>query len=307
MVGKHSSRKKRAKQNSDAHGATSSSHGSSDNQALVPSDAAPSTNLPITHDLPFEAWTNAAQSPDPMEALLSMPDFNLDLPSLDLGVDHSWIPASIESGPASAASLLPLPTNAASAPLWDDSVFNRHAGDQVSTKAQYRHIVTLVEMIGSMESQIQDNELEVDKVLRQAKKNIASMTDIAAQQGKCLCKTLRALVPTAMELIVSLYENCLSKEQVDGEQMSFERLDSIRRRSSRLQFGDFPIEPKDQITFENQILTKELNNLIHTIHNLMADCCGAVNGNPNCGSILWYKKMDERANKLIAFLSCLTS
>ena len=301
MVGKHSSRKKRAKQRSDSLGALD--YDLNDNPTLAPILEASMTKMPTAHDLPFETWTNAAKSPDPMETFLSMPDFNLDLPSLDLGVDHSWIPDPALPAVVSTQPTIPPTNNTTPAPFWDDSIFHRHAGDQVSTKAQYRHIVTLVEMIGSLESQIQANELELDKVLRQAKIYIASMTDIAAQQGRGLCKSLRALVPTAMELIVSLYENYLSPEQVEeGEEMSFEKLDGIRRRSQRLQFGDFPIELEDQIVFENQLLKKGLDNLIQTIQNLMSDCCGAVNGNPNCGSVLWYRKMDERVKKLLASL-----
>lgn len=173
-----------------------------------------------------------------------------------------------------------------------------------TSRAQYAHVLALVDIIGSLETQVQANDTAVDKALYLNKASIASVAKIVAQEDNKLCKSCRALVPTAMELIVSLYEKCLSKENRDGRSNS-DQSDSSSSpppRSSVLQFGVFPIDPEDQIALTNQLATKELRHSIHIIQLFTRQCREAAGGNSNCGSVVWYSKMEQRAEKLITSL-----
>ena len=348
MVGKTSSRDKRARLNKGLRSTNTTEpapnprQSPSISQVGMQSHEAPISNFPIPDDFSFAAWGNG-NSPDLMDAVMqtdmqddmfshgyhnfltpesstdannpnnSASDFNLDLPNVDLDLDQYSLPDlnDLDAKPSVPSTLSPVggssSANYAKGPgLNQDTVLSRRLPQNLSVnrtgpKAPYAHVLALVEVIGSLEAQMQGNDTAVDRMLRLNKACLASVMKIVAQEDSKLCKSCRALVPTAMELIVSLYEKCLSKENGDGPSNK-DQPNSSRRRSSSLQFGVFPIEPEDQIAFTNQLFTKELRRSIHIIQLFATQCREAAGGNANCGSVVWYTKMEQRAKNLITSL-----
>lgn len=145
----------------------------------------------------------------------------------------------------------------------------------------------------------------MDKVLALNKSCLANVGKITALEDGKLCKSCRALIPTAMELIVTLYEMCISQNHEDPQNRKRAHSPAHRRTSSsNLHFGVFQIEPEDQTAICNQLFTKELNGSIQIIRTLSARCHDAAitAGTANCGSVQWYTKMEARAKKLISTL-----
>ena len=270
------------------------------------------TDMPTDNfDSGYQSFQTPASASDIMNPASAASNFHLDFPNLDLDL-HEYPLADFNLN-QSNSSLSDLKSLRDARPTEHRNVveFTKDSTDphrlsekllpnEMTVKAPATHVIALVQIVTSLEAQYQASELAVDEVLRLNKNCIATVAAIVAQHGRKLCKNCHALVPTTMELIVSLYEKCFALGEKDNKNQ--DQPQATRRGSSSLQFGVFPIDPEDQAAFTCQLYIKELHRSMLIIRQFSAQCREAAGANLDCGSVVWYNKMEQRVKKLVTSL-----
>ena len=253
-------------------------------------------------------------STDPNFASNKTLGFNFDLSNIDFNFDQQYVHSLVTSDPSQTFSTSIVnptsPTHGEGVSRGPEQDLQQILSpaplpDTRKEKERDTHVLALVEIVRSLEAQIEAKETAMDKVLHLNKMCLANLARIVAMEEGKMCTGCRALTPAALELIVKLYESSLAEGGViEPNQSTTSTPPPHQTSNSALQFGVYQIDPEDQSAFRNQLFVKELNRSIQIMNKLnvqsYSDAIAA--GNMNCGSVAWYNKMEQRAKSLVAKL-----
>ena len=158
---------------------------------------------------------------------------------------------------------------------------------------RFKHVLHVVKVVGILEATLDEDHIPLDKTLQVNKAAIKTVLMIFEAEGHDPCKSCRALVPPAMDLIMHIYEKSLGGGcDVVPSRTPPQSLATVFR------LGSYELEPDDQAVFRDMLIARELRRTCSTIESLSRRMRCAKEG-PNCGSARWFAAMEKRLRKLI--------
>jgi hypothetical protein len=178
--------------------------------------------------------------------------------------------------------------------------------EQDQLKEHFPHVDALSQLIRSLEAHVVNKEIAIDEVMRNNQACIAEITKIMALEKYKLCKSCPMLVSTAMELMLTLYENGISPEarNLPSTSCAFSPPQPVTHGLPNLQFGVFQLEPEERIAFGNRIMCKELQRYTQVIRTLSAERQSQGDDGSSFGRVhmRWMVELENRVETFITTL-----
>jgi hypothetical protein len=178
--------------------------------------------------------------------------------------------------------------------------------EQEDSKEDSPYLSALLRVIKFLEAHLANKEIAIDEVMRTNQACIAEITRIMGLEKYKLCKSCPMLVSTAMELILTLYENGISPEAQNIQSTTCASLSPQRRYSGlpNLQFGVFQLDPEERIVFGNRIICKELQRCTQVIRTLSAERQSQGDDGSSFGRVhmRWMVELENRVERFITTL-----
>lgn len=268
-------------------------------------------------DLLLDGQTNAASSESNFEFINTSntsPNFDFDLLNADLSINQFVIPNLVNQKAVSSArpcftdSTPPsyLPSCPQVEALTTSHIAEQHEpyADKYGQMRQYPHVLALTRIIELLEAHIQLQKTAIDELMRVNKACMIDIARIMELKEYALCKSCGILVPTAMELVVTLYEKGVSSENTASPKQQSQQSTPCGSELPNLQFGVFQVDPEEQIAFRNRIICKELQRGVEIIKRFSDQNQNHTNEGSHSGRVhkQWYVEMEHRAKKLVSSL-----
>ena len=270
-------------------------------------------------DLLLDGQTNAASCSaesnfEFIDTSNTSPNFDFDLLNADLSTNQLVIPNLVNQKAVSSARPCFTDSTSPSYPPSSPQVEalttshiaeqHEHYADKFGQMRQYPHILALTRIIELLEAHIQLQKTAIDELMRVNKACMIDITRIMELKEYALCKSCGILVPTAMELVVTLYEKGVSSENTASPKQQSQQSTPCGSELPNLQFGVFQVDPEEQIAFRNRIICKELQRGVEIIKRFSDQNQNHTNEGSHSGRVhkQWYVEMEHRAKRLVSSL-----
>lgn len=167
--------------------------------------------------------------------------------------------------------------------------FSSHIGFQ---ELHWPHMQALANFITSLDSCVQLPVLSIDEVLQTSKTTLGSLVSIMSLDAYTHCRSCKTLISTALELLVNLYETALEPNPP---------AQPIYSRMPGLSFGMFEIDPQEQVSICNQLISKELQRILPLVQTLRAGCGAAVGSDRRRQHQRVFLDMESRVHRLVEY------
>lgn len=148
---------------------------------------------------------------------------------------------------------------------------------------KFRHVMHMVRVVAVLESKTAEERLVLDEVLQFNKACLRTVMMIFEMENRKFCKTCKALAPTAIDLVMGLYEKAVKDGCGEFPVPSL---------------GCFELEKDDHGVLRDLIVQRELQRTIQTVQTLCewSRCTGH---GQQCGSLRYYTNVENRLRKLM--------
>ncbi|KAI1499407.1 hypothetical protein F5X99DRAFT_430673 [Biscogniauxia marginata] len=235
----------------------------------------------------------------------------LDFTLFDPKNDDPALHSASETAPTSSVTDLSLnsqPGTSSGSSARRPSIDQQSSMDIASESNQlYGYAITLCRNVQLLEFHVQTKTKAMDKIMQISKASIASIVKITDETSFMKCKSCPPLVPTVMELIVTLYEDSFRAQEQN--QRSFQPADDFMA-IPQLRFGVYQIDPEEQITLRNHIIcaqVKTCQEIVRKLRNLFtnqsATSIARSASAHGCLLSTWYDDMEMRIQSLLTTYS----
>jgi Fungal Zn(2)-Cys(6) binuclear cluster domain len=152
---------------------------------------------------------------------------------------------------------------------------------------KYRHVMHMVRVVAVLESKNAEERLVLDEVLQFNKACLRTVMMVFEMENRKFCKTCKALAPTAIDLVMALYEKAVK----DG-----------CGESPVPSLGCFELEKDDHCVLRDLIVQRELQRTIQTVQTL-CEWSRCTDYGQQCGIQKCYNNIENRLRKLMPPIS----
>lgn len=198
-------------------------------------------------------------------------------------------------------------------PLGPSSELGSNASNLVSNPEldnpdELKCVSTCSDTIKLLESRIGAKSQTLDEVLRVCKVSVTRLNTIINADDYERSLSCHTLVSTALNLVVSLLEKCVSVEEVPtGANASARDSRGFRFRFSlpRMSFGSFDFDTDEQIGFCSHVIRKEISRSLALVNRLKQQ---RMNANSQAATStaqiqeIWCEDFENRLKKLISVI-----
>lgn len=182
---------------------------------------------------------------------------------------------------------------------------NSDFSEEENLKRHFPHVHALAVIIKTLEAHAANNKIAIDEAMRINQACMAKITKIMELKEYKICTSCPMLVSTALDIMLSLYENGISSEARHAQSSSSSSPPPrITSNLPNFQFGVFQVDPEERIAFSNLIIRKELRRYTQVIKTLSAGRQGQEDDRSSFGRVhtSWMLELENRVENLVTSL-----
>lgn len=156
---------------------------------------------------------------------------------------------------------------------------------------KFQHVLHMVRVVAMLEGKMDEEHLSVDEALQFAKACQRTVLMVFELENHKFCKTCRVLAPTAMDLVLKLYEKAMEDSRSDPSTDS-------SKACPALNMGCFELEKADHPFIRDLIIARELQRSVHAVQTL-SEWSRCEQSGKQCGTLRWYASIEKRLVQLM--------